>query len=71
MCDRQAFFTEQNVTRVLSLVNEKRSILSLFAGCGRLNFGVINNDTYSHVLVNDFHVNSCETYYRIVLRLPQ
>lgn len=37
-------------------------ILSLFAGCGGLDFGFHNNPNYKHVLVNDFDKDACDTY---------
>ena len=40
----------------------KKRIVSLFAGCGGLDYGFIKNDNYTHVLVNDFDVAACKTY---------
>jgi DNA (cytosine-5)-methyltransferase 1 len=37
-------------------------IVSLFAGCGGLDFGFHNNPKYKHVLVNDFDKDACDTY---------
>lgn len=37
-------------------------IVSLFAGCGGLDFGFHNNSKYKHVLVNDFDKDACDTY---------
>jgi DNA (cytosine-5)-methyltransferase 1 len=41
---------------------DKKKIVSLFSGCGGLDFGFIKNDAYSHVLVNDFDLDACKTY---------
>ena len=41
---------------------KKKKILSLFAGCGGLDYGFHNNPNYEHILVNDFDKDSCETY---------
>lgn len=43
-------------------IKPKIRIVSLFAGCGGLDSGFINNDKYTHVLVNDFDADSCKTY---------
>ena len=37
-------------------------IVSLFAGCGGLDFGFHNNPKYKHILVNDFDKDACDTY---------
>jgi DNA (cytosine-5)-methyltransferase 1 len=37
-------------------------IVSLFAGCGGLDFGFHNNPKYKHVLVNDVDKDACDTY---------
>ena len=42
--------------------HNKKRIVSLFAGCGGLDYGFINNDKYTHVLVNDFDSDACKTY---------
>ena len=42
-------------------MNQKR-VVSLFAGCGGLDYGFIKNQNYTHVLVNDFDENACKTY---------
>jgi DNA (cytosine-5)-methyltransferase 1 len=41
-----------------------KKIVSLFAGCGGLDYGFINNSAYSHVFVNDFDEDACKTYER-------
>jgi DNA (cytosine-5)-methyltransferase 1 len=46
----------------LETVSNKKRIISLFAGCGGLDYGFINNDKYDHVLVNDFDSEACKTY---------
>jgi len=40
----------------------KKRIVSLFAGCGGLDFGFHQNPNYTHVLVNDFDTEACATY---------
>jgi DNA (cytosine-5)-methyltransferase 1 len=40
----------------------KKRIVSLFAGCGGLDSGFLKNDAYTHVLVNDFDKEACNTY---------
>ncbi len=37
-------------------------IVSLFAGCGGLDYGFHNNPSYTHILVNDFNKDACDTY---------
>ena len=37
-------------------------IVSLFAGCGGLDYGFFHNPAYSHVLVSDFDKTACDTY---------
>ena len=37
-----------------SVLCSESIILSLFAGCGGLDYGFHNNPKYKHVLVNDF-----------------
>jgi len=37
-------------------------IVSLFSGCGGLDFGFHNNPKYKHVFVNDFDKDACDTY---------
>jgi DNA (cytosine-5)-methyltransferase 1 len=41
---------------------EKKRVVSLFAGCGGLDSGFLNNDAYTHVLVNEINVDACKTY---------
>jgi DNA (cytosine-5)-methyltransferase 1 len=41
-----------------------KRILSLFAGCGGLDYGFHENEAFEHVFVNDFDKDSCETYKR-------
>ena len=43
-------------------IKQKKRIVSLFAGCGGLDFGFINNNNYTHVLVNDHDKDACLTY---------
>lgn len=50
------------IKEINSVMLKKKRIVSLFAGCGGLDFGFINNNNYSHVLVNDFDINACNTY---------
>lgn len=39
-------------------------ILSLFAGCGGLDYGFHKNPAFTHVFVNDFDTDACATYER-------
>lgn len=39
-----------------------KRILSLFAGCGGLDYGFHHNAAYKHVFVNDFDKDACLTY---------
>jgi DNA (cytosine-5)-methyltransferase 1 len=39
-----------------------KKVVSLFAGCGGLDYGFHNNSNFTHVLVNDFDKESCNTY---------
>ena len=41
---------------------ESLRIVSLFAGCGGLDYGFFHNPAYSHVLVSDFDKTACDTY---------
>jgi len=54
----------QNTQEVTSPNNklDTLKIVSLFAGCGGLDFGFHNNPKYEHVLVNDFDKDACDTY---------
>ena len=47
---------------VESQESSKKRIVSLFAGCGGLDYGFIHNENYTHVLVNDFDAEACKTY---------
>lgn len=54
---------------ILNEINKKEDrseniikIVSLFAGCGGLDFGFHNNPKYKHVLVNDIDKDACDTY---------
>jgi DNA (cytosine-5)-methyltransferase 1 len=46
---------------VVDKSNIKR-IVSLFSGCGGLDFGFHKNSKYKHVFVNDFDSNACDSY---------
>jgi DNA (cytosine-5)-methyltransferase 1 len=37
-------------------------VASLFAGCGGLDYGFIHNRRYTHVFVNDFDKDACNSY---------
>ena len=39
-----------------------KRIASLFAGCGGLDYGFFSNPAYTHVFVNDFDKDACESY---------
>jgi DNA (cytosine-5)-methyltransferase 1 len=41
-----------------------KRIASLFAGCGGLDYGFNKNPAYSHVFVNDFDQEACDSYER-------
>lgn len=41
-----------------------KRIVSLFAGCGGLDYGFHHNEAFTHVLVNDFDKDACDTYER-------
>jgi len=53
----------REVRRLLVEHNPKR-IVSLFAGCGGLDYGFHRNENFTHVLVNDFDQEACDTYER-------
>jgi len=40
----------------------KKRVVSLFAGCGGLDYGFHKNESYTHVFVNDFDKDACSTY---------
>jgi DNA (cytosine-5)-methyltransferase 1 len=40
----------------------KLRVASLFAGCGGLDYGFYKNPRYTHVFVNDFDKEACDTY---------
>lgn len=42
--------------------DEKIRVASLFAGCGGLDYGFHKNERYTHVFVNDFDEDACNTY---------
>jgi DNA (cytosine-5)-methyltransferase 1 len=37
-------------------------VASLFAGCGGLDYGFLQNPRYEHVFVNDFDKDACNSY---------
>ena len=39
-----------------------KRVVSLFAGCGGLDFGFHKNSKYTHVFINDFDEEACKTY---------
>lgn len=39
-----------------------KRVLSLFAGCGGLDYGFHHNGAFTHVFVNDFDKDACATY---------
>ena len=39
-------------------------VASLFAGCGGLDYGFLQNPRYEHVFVNDFDKDACNSYER-------
>lgn len=42
--------------------NKIKRVVSLFAGCGGLDYGFHNNKCYKHVYVNDYDKDACNTY---------
>jgi DNA (cytosine-5)-methyltransferase 1 len=56
--------TQSKEEKTISKVNDQNviKIVSLFAGCGGLDFGFHNNPKYKHILVNDFDKDACNTY---------
>jgi len=52
---------EESKTEIKPEINKKK-IVSLFAGCGGLDYGFINNNKYTHVLVNEYDKDACMTY---------
>ena len=54
----------RKVIRKVLIDNSKnvKKVVSLFAGCGGLDYGFHNNSKFTHVLVNDFDQESCNTY---------
>jgi len=56
--------TEMSKEAVTGMAKVKR-IASLFAGCGGLDYGFLqNHDAYTHVFVNDFDKDACASYER-------
>jgi len=52
---------------IISMLNvlgndSKKKVVSLFAGCGGLDYGFVNNNKYEHVLVTDFDKDACKSY---------
>jgi DNA (cytosine-5)-methyltransferase 1 len=41
---------------------DQKRVVSLFAGCGGLDYGFFHNNKYTHVLVNDFEPEACNSY---------
>lgn len=39
-----------------------KKVVSLFSGCGGLDYGFHKNNSYEHVFVNDFDKDACNTY---------
>lgn len=42
----------------------KLKVVSLFSGCGGLDYGFHNNNNYEILYANDFDKDACDTYYR-------
>jgi len=53
---------QEALAKMQNTVIVKKRIVSLFAGCGGLDYGFIKNNKYTHVLVNDFDSDACKTY---------
>lgn len=47
---------------VSSAITNTKRVASLFAGCGGLDYGFHTNPVYTHVFVNDFDQEACDTY---------
>jgi DNA (cytosine-5)-methyltransferase 1 len=54
--------TTENSSSLLTGSLKKKRIVSLFSGCGGLDYGFHQNEHFEHVLVNDFDKDSCKTY---------
>lgn len=55
----------KNKTELIKLIKSKENkkrVVSLFAGCGGLDYGFIKNNNYEHVLVNEYDKDTCVTY---------
>ena len=50
------------IRRILVETTPPKRIVSLFAGCGGLDYGFHHNPNFTHVLVNDFDQEACNTY---------
>jgi len=51
-------------TVIVEPPTDVKRIVSLFAGCGGLDYGFHHNPNFTHVLVNDFDQEACNTYER-------
>lgn len=53
-------------TSIVTEVSEQpysiKRVASLFAGCGGLDYGFHKNKSYTHVFVNDFDKDACDSY---------
>ena len=49
---------------VISTTTTQIRVASLFAGCGGLDYGFLQNPRYEHVFVNDFDKDACNSYER-------
>ena len=47
---------------IMSSQNEKIKVVSMFAGCGGLDYGFHHNKNFEIIFVNDIDKDSCETY---------
>jgi len=66
-CEELGFFKckYKNKAELIKLImdNNKIKIVSLFSGCGGLDYGFHNNSSkYEYVLINDFDKDACNTY---------
>jgi DNA (cytosine-5)-methyltransferase 1 len=55
---------EKKTDEQASTENTVKRVVSLFAGCGGLDYGFHKNKAYTHVFVNDFDEDACKTYER-------
>jgi DNA (cytosine-5)-methyltransferase 1 len=50
------------IAESIVVISTLKRVVSLFAGCGGLDFGFHKNPRYTHVFINDFDEEACKTY---------